>query len=66
MKNPTIEQVTTAIKTLNPLYVNDILDAVLMRLHQENETLIRRDIEGYVWDIKCINPHGELYPERIL
>ena len=66
MNKLTSEQITEAIKEVAPCYLNDILNAVLQRLHNQKDYAMIAEIDGYQWNIECINPYGELYPEKIL
>lgn len=66
MKKLTVDEINTGINKIESLYLLEILDALLQRLHYETEHIIDRDVDGIKWEINCINPYGELYPEKIL
>lgn len=66
MKKLTVDKINTGINKIESLYLLQILDTLLQRLYYENTQIIDRDIDGIIWEINCINPYGELYPEKIL
>lgn len=66
MNKLTVDEINTGIKKIENLYLLNILDTLLERLYADNTHIVNRNIDGIQWDINCINPFGELYPEKIL
>lgn len=66
MKKLSADDINIGISKIENLYLFDILDHILVRLDSEKNHIIHRDIDGIQWEINCINPYGELYPEKIL
>ena len=66
MDKLTVNEIKTGINKIESLYLIDILDTLIQRLYYEKQHIIELDIDGIKWEINCINPFGELYPERIL
>lgn len=66
MNKLTSDEINTGIQKIESLYLLEILDTLLQRFHSDNIHIIESDVDGIKWEIHCINPYSELYPERVL
>lgn len=66
MNKLSVDEINTGVNKIESLYLLEILDTLLQRLHFEKNHIINRDIDGIQWEINCLNPFSELYPEKIL
>lgn len=66
MKSATSDEIIEGIKKIENCYLNDILNTILERLRNNKDYIIDCEEDGYYWKIECINPYGELDPEKIL
>ncbi len=66
MNKLSIDEINNGINKIESLYLLSILDALLQRFDSEGIHIINREIDGLEWEINCLNPYGELYPEKIL